>query len=255
MKKIQETTGVFETMRAYHKQIAYFKQHLKRISRAAKLMKIKIPYQPAKFEDILQKKIKNIRLKDAYVKLTLSQAKPNARVSLEVKKYEPFSAREYKEGFSAMVSSFWKDESHPLAGIKTTDRLLYELSLHEAKAKGFDEALMLNSRGLIAEGTRANLFFVKNKVLHTPALTCGCLPGITRLAVFNLAKKNKIKIKEGNFTIHDLAAADEAFLTNSLIGIMPLGKIDQIKIGKGTNNMAQFLRKKYNRLLYGSKKD
>lgn len=247
--------GVFETMRAHNKRVVYYGQHLKRITKAAKLMKIKIPYQPEKFVKLIQKKINHIRPEDAYVKLILSKAKPHTKVSLEVKKYAPFPARKYKAGFTVMVSSFWKDEKHPWAGIKTTDRLLYELSLHEASAKGFDEAIMLNSRGLIAEGTRTNIFFIKNKTLYTPALKCGCLAGITRQAVFDLAKKNKIKVKQGNFTVHDLLDADAAFLTNSLIGIMPLARIGQVKIGKGTNAIIQLLSKKYNSLLYGNKKN
>ncbi len=247
--------GVFETMRAYNKRIVYYSQHLKRITKAAKLMKIKIPYQPEKFAKLIQKKIDHIRPKDAYVKLILSKAKPHTKVALEVKKYAPYSAKKYKAGFTAMVSSFWKDESHPWAGIKTTDRLLYELSFHEADAKGLDEAIMLNSRGLVAEGTRTNIFFIKNKTLYTPALKCCCLPGITRQAAFDLAKKNKIKVKEGNFTVHDLLDADAAFLTNSLIGIMPLVKIDQVKIGKGTNAITQLVSKRYNSLLYGNKKN
>jgi len=249
-------SGIFETMRAYNKSIVYFDEHLQRISRASKLIRIKIPYSLPKLKNIIREKIKKARSRDLYIRLTLSKAKSGAKVSLEVKKYQPFSAKKYREGFAVMVSSFWKDERHPLARIKTTERLLYELSFQEAKSKGFDEAILLNSRGLIAEGTRANIFFVKDKILFIPSLKCGCLDGITKMAVLDLARINKIKTKQGNFTAHDLFDADEAFLTNSLIGVMPLRRVNKIKIGKGQNNkITQFLGKKYSELLHGNKKD
>jgi len=248
-------SGIFETMRAHNKRIVYLNEHIKRINSSAKAAKIKNPHSLLRLKKMIQTALANTRLKEAYMKLSLLKSSMVARLSLEVKEYFPLSAKKYSEGFSGLVSNFWKDESHPLSGIKTTERLLYELSFHEAKTRGFDEAIILNSRGLIAEGSKTNLFFVKDNVLFTPSLKCGCLNGITRMVVKDLAKNHKIKIKEGNFTIYDLFDADEAFLTNSLIGIMPLKKVNKIRIGKSKRPMTQFLRKKYCALLYAGKKN
>lgn len=247
----KETLGLFETMRAYQKHIVYFKQHLERLNKAAKLMRIKIPYSAKALEKLVLAKITKLKLQDAYVKLSIFKTKPAGKVMLEVKKYQPYLKRKYKEGFAVFISSFWKDETHPLAGVKSTDRLLYELSFQQARAKGYDEAIMLNSRGLIAEGTRSNVFFVKNNCLYAPCLKCGCLDGITRAVVLGLAKKYKIKTKQGNFTAHELLEADEAFLTNSLIGIMPLRQLGKIKIGAKENKLTQFFAKEYDLLLRG----
>jgi branched-subunit amino acid aminotransferase/4-amino-4-deoxychorismate lyase len=242
-------------MRAHNKKIVYLNEHIKRITSAAKAIKIKNPHSLLRLKKMIQTALRNTRFKDVYIKLTLLKSSIAARLTLEVKKYQPLTAQKYREGFSGLVSNFWKDECNALSGIKTTERLLYELSFHEAKARGFDEAIILNSRGLLAEGSKTNVFFVKDKVLFTPSLKCGCLNGITRMAVSDLAKKHKIKIKEGNFTIYDLFDADEAFVTNSLIGIMPLKKVNKIRIGRGAGSMTQLLRKKYCELLYAAKKN
>jgi len=134
--------------------------------------------------------------------------------------------------------------------LKTTNRIFYDLSLKEARDKGFDEAIILNSRGIIAEASRSNIFWVKDKELFTPGLECGCLDGITRKAVFDLAKKYNFKIYTGNFTLQDLYTCDEAFLTNSLWGIMPLAVIEKETIGKGKcGKLTRFFIEKYNSLL------
>ncbi len=136
-----------------------------------------------------------------------------------------------------------------LAQLKCTSRLLYERAQEEAKAKGFNEAIILNKKGNLAEASRANIFFVLRHELFTPALLCGCLNGITRKAIMDLAKIYKIKVNEGNFLPQALLGSDEAFLTNSLIGVMPLRKIGKKKIGRGKNKLTQFFRQKYLQLL------
>jgi len=127
---------------------------------------------------------------------------------------------------------------------------LYQLSLGQAQDKGFDEALILNSRGFIAEAARSNIFLVKGDALFTPTLSCGCLAGITRKVVFDLAKRNNIKIYEGRFILKDLYEADEAFLTNSLMGVMPLVAVEKHLIKKGLRGkITGYFIKKYNSLL------
>ena len=148
------------------------------------------------------------------------------------------------------VSPLRQNEDSFLCRIKTANRLLYELTYIQAKKKGFDGSVILNSSGYIAEGTRSNIFFVKDDALFTPSLSCGCLDGVTRRVVFSLAKKYKIQVYEGNFILRDLLEAEEAFLTNSLVGIMPVASVDNKSIGKAKcRKLTESLIKRYNCLL------
>ncbi|MFA5411526.1 MAG: aminotransferase class IV, partial [Candidatus Omnitrophota bacterium] len=162
------------------------------------------------------------------------------------KKYQPYSLRKYQEGIALAVSSFRQNENSLLARIKSTSRLLHELSYAEAKRKGFAGSLILNNRGYITEASNSNAFFIKDRFIFTPALACGCLDGITRRVIFDLAGNYNFKVEEGNFTLRDLYAAEEVFLTNSLAGIMPVASLNGKIIGKGRcGRITRFFIEKY----------
>jgi len=243
--------GLFETMRAYNNRIVYFDKHLERLKKSARLLNIRCPYPPAELKDIIQRIVKINGLKDAYVRLTLWKCEEGTDILVAVKKYQPYSSQEYKNGFRACISPFRQNEDSFLAQLKTTNYLLYRLAYTKAREKGFDEAIILNHKGYIAETSRSNLFFIKDKELFTPSLECSCLDGITRRVVFDLAKKYNIKAYEGNFSISDLYACDEVFLTNSLVGIMPLVSVEERRIGLGRSQykLTRFFREKYKSLL------
>lgn len=224
--------GVFETLRSYYGKIVYLDEHIKRLKDGAKFLGIKFPYRFNQIKNIIAQTVAINKISDALLRLTLWKAKHKSGILLTARRYWPHPASKYRAGFKATVSCLRQNEDPVFSRIKTAQRLLYTLSLDAAKKNGFDEALLLNSRGYITEATRSNLFLVKDNLLFTPALTCGCLDGITRRAVIDLAKKFKLKVYTGNFTLTDLTGADEAFLTNSLIGIMPLTGVDDKIIGK-----------------------
>lgn len=241
--------GLFETMRAYKNKIVYLDAHLKRIQESSRPLRLRCPPR-VKLKKIIQKAIKVNGFTDAYVRLTLWKAVKGTGISVIVKKHIPYSSRKYQTGIKVMVSGLRQNENSFLSNIKTTSRLLYELSYQEAKEKGFEESIILNSRGYLAEGSRSNVFLVQGNALFTPSLSCGCLAGITRKVIFDLAKKHGIKICEGNFTLGDAYQADEMFLTNSLAGAMPVASINNKIIGKGRcGRLTGFLIKKYRCLL------
>ncbi len=240
--------GLFETMRSYNGNIIYLNEHLSRLRESSKFLGMRFPYPPVQLKGIIKKTVLLNNIKDASVRLTLFKKDSATGTLVAVKRYEPYPPRKYARGFSVKVSTFRQDDTFS-AQIKTTNRILYELSYQEAKDAGFDEALILNNRGNITETSRSNIFFVKERALFTPALLNGCLNGITRRVIFDLAKKNNIKIYEGKFTLSDLHSADEAFLTNSLMGVMPLVSVEKkgianAKAGKITKNFMD----KYNLL-------
>ena len=106
--------------------------------------------------------------------------------------------------------------------------MICSLSKHKAEKKGFDDALMLDYRGYIAEATGANIFFVKSGELFTPKPDC-FLNGITRQTVIDIAKKNKIKVTEDHFKIQFLEDCSEVFLTGTAVEITPVSSIDNYK--------------------------
>lgn len=242
--------GLFETMRSYHNRIVYFTQHLIRIKNSCKLMDMKFPYSQAKLKEIIKRTVKINGFKDAYVRLTLWKSDSGTDILIMVRKYQPYSSKKYQNGFRVCICPFRQNENSFFARLKTINYLLYRLAYLEAKDKGFDEAIILNNRGYIADGSRSNIFLVKDKEIFTPALECGCLDGITRRVIFDLAKKHNIRIYEGNFTLQDLYAADEAFLTNSLMGVMPLTSLERETIGKDKcKKLTKFFIGRYHSLL------
>lgn len=242
--------GLFETMRFLNKRTVYFDEHLNRIKNACKIIGLRFPFPLIRIKNIIKKTVEINGLPDAYLRLTLWESESGTGTSIIARKYKPYTLEKYKKGFSAKIAEFKQNDGCGLTQIKTTNRIIYELCLQDAKNYGFDEALFLNNRGLITETSRSNIFFAKNDAIFTPSLECGCLDGITRKVILDLARKYKIKAKEGNFTLQDLYYAEEAFLTNSLIGIMPLTSVEKQNIGKGRRGrLTDFFIKKYNLLL------
>jgi branched-chain amino acid aminotransferase len=122
-------------------------------------------------------------------------------------------------GKTVDIFADFKKEVNKLSGFKTLNAQLYVMSALYARDKGFDEALLQNSKFSIIEATTSNIFIVSNGVLYTPTLEDGCIAGTMRMNVINLALENKIKVYECTLNPHNLLSADEVFLTNAIRGI------------------------------------
>lgn len=249
LERLLTGPGLFETMRSYKGKIVYLNEHLKRLRVSCKLIGIRPAYPRYKLKEIIRESVEKAGGADCRIRVVLAKTTAGTDTLIAVKKYAPPARKKYLQGFSACISRHRQDEASFLSGIKTTERLLHEQSLQEAQNNGFDEAVILNSKGYLAEASRSNIFFVKEETLFTPGPSSGCLAGITRQAVFDLADKYGVKVSSGKFTLRDLESAEEAFLTNSLIGIMPLTKIGNKRIGRGKNILTRFFMDKYKRLL------
>jgi len=243
--------GIFETMRYISgKKIVYFRQHIARLKESCRVIKMPFPYSHLAIERNIARLVKLNSLDDANLRITVYRAEILSSTVITAKKYQPYSARVYRRGFSAAICPFKDTESSFLRRLKTTNRIFFELALQEARQRGFDEAVILNSRGNIAEGSRTNIFFIKEQEIFTPALSGGCLDGITRKAVIDSSRACGFSTYEGNFTLKDLQDADEAFLTNSLIGVMPLTRLERKNIGTGSiGKNTAFLMERYRSLL------
>jgi branched-subunit amino acid aminotransferase/4-amino-4-deoxychorismate lyase len=127
---------------------------------------------------------------------------------------------------SLAVSPYRYNTFSPLVGIKSLNYLDQVLAWEEAQARDFDEAAMLNERGEIVSATMANIFWVKDGTLLTPALSTGALAGVTRGAVTELAAKLFIPVIEGVYELVDLTEADEIFLTSASYGVASVTTFD-----------------------------
>ena len=240
--------GLFETMRAYHGKIFLLERHLKRLADSAEA--IGLASGLAGF-DLAKACLDTLRANnqdDARIRLTVSNGESDAfpwsgvstrpTVLVTARSYTPFSEEKYRHGFKVGVASERRCRESLVSRVKSVSSLVSALSRMEAVAAGLDEALLLNDRGVIAEGGGSNVFFVQASGLLTPSLESGILPGITRGVVMELADALGIGITEGDVSLPDLEHCDEAFFTNSMIEIMPLVAVrdeagQMITIGSG----------------------
>ena len=147
--------------------------------------------------------------------------------------YHPFVADKYEKGFSVVVSSARRNSQSSATFMKSASSMENMLARQQAKASGADEALFLNERSHVTETSGSNVFLVDGGKIFTPRLESGILPGVTRAAVFDVAGQVNWKISEVNLLLERLLAADELFLTNSLIEVMPVTAVEGKVIGGG----------------------
>ena len=239
--------GLFETMRAYNGRIFLLERHLNRLLGAAKVPGFDDKLKFAELEKACGDTLSANNLNNARLRLTVSggEAGPfpgscqEPTVLVTAASYSPSPEERYARGFKAQVAPFRQFSGSPLAGLKSTSYLLNVLARRQAEAAGLDECLLLNEKGFITEGSVSNIFFVTSRhKLITPALGCGLLPGVTRQVVLKLAGSSGIETTEGEVRLEDLKGFNEAFLTNSMMEIMPLVEVrgnkgEVITIGSG----------------------
>src|SRR5947208_14467665 len=144
--------------------------------------------------------------------------------------------RHHPEELALTVSPYRVNTCSPLAGVKTINRLEQVLAWEEARSRDFDEAVVVNERGEVASATTANLFWVRHGTVYTPALATGAVAGTTRARVVQLAEELAVPLAEGAHTLHELAEAEEIFLTSAALGVALVTAFDyhRYKIGRAS---------------------
>jgi branched-subunit amino acid aminotransferase/4-amino-4-deoxychorismate lyase len=174
-------------------------------------------------------------LSDARVRLTLTAGAEGAAgsVILLAREVTEYPRQLYRRGMSALVTSVRRNETSFLSGVKSLNNLDNVLAREEAHRQGAGEAILLNTRGFVVEGSASNVFLVLDGRLVTPNLSSGCLAGITRQAVLELATAAGLEAVETDVELSAFAVASEAFLTGSVMEVMPLTRLDDGPIGSG----------------------
>ena len=233
--------GLFETMRAYGGQVFRLDSHLNRLARSAEILGL--PIEALDLKGAVRDTIQANKLSDARVRITISIGEggmvpdpstcTQPTVLILAGHYKPYPEQVYERGFRAVVSSIRRNSQSPLSRLKSANYLENMLAKQEARAAGVDEAICLNEKGLLAEASMSNIFLVNDGILRTPGEESGILPGITREVVLELASQLGINTFEQDIRLDELFQAQEAFLTNSLMEIMPLTEIDGKPVGSG----------------------
>ena len=224
--------GVFETMRVYNGTIFSLAKHFDRLFRGLKLLKIPSPYSKKQWQKYLYQTIKVNSLKEARIRLAVWREKGKLRIAIVCQDFKDSLIRKDQMSLRAIISSVRRKKTQ-YSNIKSMDYLCFRQAFKEAKEQGFDEAILLNNRKEIVEGSRTNIFYIKKGILYTPAVKCGCLNGITRQIVLQCAHRLEIPNKVVTAHTQKLIRCDEAFVTNALIGVVPLTAVGDRLIGHG----------------------
>ena len=227
--------GLFETFRARRGAVYLLERHFDRLEAGARTLGIVLPQTLADLRAAVRTLTEQCELEDARVRLTLTAGSASGRPSLliQARAATDYPQRLYERGMSALVAPVRRNETSPLARVKSLNCLDSLLAREQARRAGLDEALFLNTRGRLADGSATNIFLVRDGELLTPPVEDGALPGITRGAVLELAHAARIGAHEVSLTLDDLRGAEEAFLTNAVAGLVPLVSVDGAKVGSG----------------------
>jgi len=216
-KKKEGRPGLIETMRYEDGGIFLLNEHLRRLSSGCRALGLRPP-SPRAVRGAIGLIVRKSPLSRSRLRVIWSCADGAMRLAVTSFPLAAIPA----SGYKVMLERRPRFKVNPLSAFKTTQRSFYEALYSRARHKGFDEALFFNTRGALVEGTRTNVFLVLDARLVTPALSCGCLPGVTRKAVVDMARRLKIPVEETTLSSRDLSRCEEAFVTNAVIGIAPV---------------------------------
>jgi branched-chain amino acid aminotransferase len=240
--------GVYETIRSYGNRIFMRDQHLARLRRSADAIGLTIPIPEKDWPGLLHEAMErngvgNDRV-DAYLRITISRGVgeigldpalcPVPTIVIMAKPLRPPARQQYEQGVSLIVARTRRNLPSALSPhIKATNFLNNILAKREAIAAGAFDSVLLNWQDHVTECTVSNVFWVKGEIVSTPSLDCGILNGITRDLVLTLAREGGLEIREGHFGIDALHQADECFLTNTSMELMPVTTFEHRPVGTG----------------------
>lgn len=228
--------GLFETVLVREGKPLLMDAHLERLLAGCTALNLALPCSPEEIDCLAQETVRRNGLRDCALRLTLTAGQSPGETPgtlLISTRPLPYRPEDYRKGFAAGWVPFPRNERSPLVKLKTLNYLENLLARREARRKGWDEAIFLNTAGLVAEGTASNVFIVREGKVITPAADQGLLPGIMRRAVLEACCRVGLTAEERPVLPQELEGAEECFLTNSLMVVMPLVKINGRPVGEG----------------------
>ena len=265
------STAVFEGIRCYNtpngSAIFRLPEHVDRFFNSAKLYGMKIRYSKKQISNAIIKTVKTSGLKECYIRplaysgygtMGLTPTLNKVDVSIACWKWKMGESKAGKFSGAKCKISKWiriDSKSQPMQSKSAANYSNAALARVEALKNGYDEAIMLNNKGNVAEGSAENIFVVKNGIIKTPPLDADILNGITRDSVIQLIKKEHMKLVEKNITVNELLKADEVFMTGTAAEVKSVTKIDKNAIGNGgIGEITKELQKSFMNIVMGKDK-
>jgi branched-chain amino acid aminotransferase len=222
--------GIFTTLRISRGEAFAYERHWRRLEKDAAMTRLPMPYPAAKVRVHLHEVIRANNVAEGCARIYLVYNKVGFWQSDEAHPQTDLiiytaGLPEYREPVRLALREHGRHAGSPLAGVKSISWLPNVWAVAEAQQEGFDEVVLLNERGEIAECTAANIFAVKNGKVHTPPLNSGCLEGITRGILFEIAPEAGVPVVEQTLHPEDLCSADEVFITSTNRNLIGVGEI------------------------------
>lgn len=236
--------GIFEGIRMYDGNVFRLEEHLERLEYSAKALLLKIPLSRAEMSKAVCDTCRANGLTDAYIRLVVTRGVgdlglspwlcPKPSVFIIADKIALYPAEYYTKGLEIVTVPTRRMNPAALsAAIKSLNYLNNIMAKMEARQAGALEAIMLNDQGYVAECTGDNVFIVHKGRIYTPSAQQGALKGITRDAIFDIARDLGVPIEEHDLTRYDVWNADECFLTGTGAEVIPVVKLDGREVGDG----------------------
>ena len=233
--------GLFETMRVYSGKIFRLEHHLDRLFQSARSILIELPITRNEIRSAIYAALKLNGLSNSIVRLTVTRGELDSGVNVDysspptivilVKPVKAISKKTYKEGIGIKLYKKSAIRTQGISNkIKSCNYLSNIILRENALKENFFEAILLDHNHNVTEGTISNIFIIKNRQLKTPIANEFVLSGIIRQAILDLCLENNIPFKEDRITERELYEADELFLTNSAIEILPVRNINHHKL-------------------------
>lgn len=245
--------GLFETMRSHNGVVFALGDHLDRLFFSAGKLSITNPYDRRYVADAVYEVLRINKLTDARLRLTLtsgpmaeSEEDRKPTLLITATKFRAYPAQYYKDGVMVTLCPFRQNPDDPLCGHKTTSYYSRMIALKTAHQRRAAEALWFTVDNRLAEACVSNVFLVKDSVLCTPSVETPVLAGVARKTVCQLALKNSIELIEKDLTIDDVLSAEEIILTNVIMEVMPVTKVEKHTVGDGkVGPMVKKLRRSF----------
>ena len=236
--------GVFEGIRITQGRVFRLAHHVERLSRSACAIGLHLPLSESEITDVVLETARAHGHREAYVRLIVTRGVGELNLD-PLNCFEPrlvcivapikmFDAESSRNGLKLMTAARRRPPLDVLdPQVKSLNYLNNVLSKRQARLAGYDDALVLNQQGRVAEASAANVFCVSDNVLLTPPPVEGALPGITRAAMLQAFQDIGAQVAEQPFGVYDLLNASEAFLSGSGVGLVGVASLDNAQIGDG----------------------
>ena len=249
--------GIFETMRSYEGAIFRLHEHMERLSASAAELRLPLPVPAREIARIANDLITRNGLLNAYVRVTLTRGQHTgslvldtdqlATLVIDCRPVVPYPAEWYERGIALGIAKPRRGRSLIAPRHKSLSYMENLLILDDARGAGMQEALVLTDDGCVCECATANVFWSYERHICTPATDTNLLNGVTRATVIELCRRIGLDVTEAQFTIEQLYAADEAFITNSIMEVMPVREVGGRGMKQCPGEMTAELIKEYSR--------